>query len=79
MHNDKNSAGLTLEERRRELSSILARGMLRLRGQLRWASDAAEKDPANSEDEGLEVSPDTVLSVTNPVNGPESPKPGATA
>jgi hypothetical protein len=75
MPNDTNLAEISPSERRREISSILARGILLLHHR----HFKAEINSANSEVDGLEVSPHTVLSVTNPVNGPESPEHGASA
>ena len=62
---------------RAEVAALLARGVIRWHAhQRRRAQTETGPDSAAT---GLEVSPDTVLSVTNPVSGPESPKPGAPA
>jgi hypothetical protein len=77
------STNLSQSERRRELASILARGTLRLRQRRVLLGNAGHvsspKSLPNSAAAGLELSPDTVLSVTNPVNGPESPTLGEPA
>ena len=58
------------------IAAILASGVVR---RLQHRRRAGTPNLSDSLAAGLEVSPDTVLSVTNPVNGPESPKPGAQA
>jgi hypothetical protein len=61
----------------RELAQIFAAGVIR-----RWQQQRrlAKSDTCpNSATLGLEVGPHAVLSVTNPVNGPESPQQGAHA
>jgi hypothetical protein len=58
-----------------EIATVLASGFLRWRKR-RQAHAGTSPNP---EAPSLEVSPDTVLSVTNPVNGPESPKHGEPA
>ena len=70
---------LAPDERFREVTSILALGFLRVRQRVALPAASARRNPAELPMTGLEVSPDTVLSVTNPVNGPESPTPGARA
>jgi hypothetical protein len=56
-----------------ELAGLLARGVMRHLQQRRIGDEQNQNSLAS----GLEVSPATVLSVTNPVNGPESPQQGA--
>ena len=65
------------EQRLRELARIFAAGLIRWRKQQhRLAQTGTSPDSVAP---GLEVPPDTVLSVINPVNGPESPTLGARA
>lgn len=59
----------------RELARILAAAVLRMRGRCPAAMQLGTAD--DSRVDPLEVSPDTVLSVGNPVNGPESRTLGA--
>ena len=72
-----NSSEFSTDQRLRELARIFAMGVLRLRRRSRLAP--RPEIAGNTCTGRLELSPDTVLSVTNPVNGPESPKPGAPA
>ena len=72
-----NDEELTETERLRQVASILAVGLLRLRKRAATAADKFRQESAEMPAAGLEVSPDTVLSVTNPVNGRESPTLGA--
>jgi hypothetical protein len=60
------------------LATILASGLTRWHQQQRRISQAAP-NRSDSSATGLEVSPTTVLSVTNPVNGPENQRLGAPA
>lgn len=68
---------LSAELRFRELAGIFAVGVQRLRR--RNGTPSPSETAAETFAGRLEVSPDTVLSVTNPVNGPESPTLGAPA
>jgi hypothetical protein len=68
---------LSPEQRLRELATIFAAGLIRWRKQQHRLAQTGTSP--NSVAPGLEVPPDTVLSVINPVNGPENPKPGALA
>ncbi len=68
---------LSPEQHLRELASIFAAGLIRWRKQQRRLARSGTCPDSGAL--GLEVRPDTVLSVTNPVYGPESPKPGAPA
>jgi len=57
----------------REIATILANGIVRLQSRAALptasADNAAAKNPGNSEANGLEVPRETVLSVSNRVNG----------
>jgi hypothetical protein len=64
----------TTEASLHELASILAVGVIRLHQQRRRAGT---QNPPDSQAGRLEVSPEAVLSGTNPVYGRESPTPGA--
>jgi len=70
-------SNLSPDQRTRELACIFAAGVQRLR---RRNMVAGQYETANDFSAGRrEFSPDTVLSVTNPVNGRESQTPGARA
>jgi hypothetical protein len=70
---------LAPEDRFKELASILALGVIRRRQRLALGSTGSPQNPAEISPARLEISDDTVLSVTNPVNGRESPILGAPA
>jgi len=74
-----NARELSPEDRFRELASILALGLIRWRQRVALGATANPENSAGIPPTGLELSPDTVLSVVNPVNGPESPTLGAPA
>lgn len=57
------AARLTSDERLREVASILAAGVLRLRRRAALPTDDSRKQSAKSSAAGLEVSNETVLSV----------------
>ncbi len=59
---------LTPRMRRQAVAYLLANGVLRLRQRVA----APQKGPQNSPVQGLELSDETVLSVSRGVNGPES-------
>jgi hypothetical protein len=71
-------AELSDEEQVSALATILAVGLTRWCQQQRRIGQTSPFSPDSSAT-GLEVSRDTVLSVTNPVNGPENQRPGARA
>ncbi len=62
-----------LGDRLRELAQIFGKGVIR------WRQRQRRLETPNSINAGLEVSLETVLSVTNPVNGPENQRLGAPA
>lgn len=66
---------LSSHQRFRELARIFSAGVLRLRRRIPVARH--REISGNSFAGRLELSPETVLSVTNPVNRPESPTLGA--
>jgi hypothetical protein len=57
------TARLTPDERLREVATILAAGVLRLRQRAALPTDDAQKKPAELSAAGLEVPEETVLSV----------------
>jgi len=63
MPNCADAAPLTSDERLREVASILAAGVLRLRQRAALPTDDAKKKPVELPAAGLEVSGETVLSV----------------
>jgi len=63
MPNCADAAPLTPDERFRELASILAIGVVRLRQRAALPTDDARKNLADSLAAGLEVPDETVLSV----------------
>lgn len=63
MPNCADAALLTPDERLREVGSILAAGVLRLRQRAALPTDDARKKPAELPAAGLEVPDETVLSV----------------
>jgi hypothetical protein len=63
MPNCADVALLTPDERLREVASILAAGVLRLRQRAALPTDDARKRPLDLPAAGLEVSNETVLSV----------------
>ncbi len=64
MHFDTSPAGMTIDERRREIAAILARGILRLRKRRQFTPDATFRELSESVPQGLELSGETRLSVT---------------
>ena len=72
----KDDGNGTASDQLSELAHLLATGLLRLHQQ---RPRAGVQNPPDFAAGRLEVSPDAVLSVTNPVNGRESPKLGAPA
>ena len=74
-----NAHELGPEARFRELATILALGVIRRQQRVAVGAIACSQKLGGILPACLEVSNDTVLSVTNPVNGPESLKPGALA
>jgi hypothetical protein len=77
MDNCADAARMVPFELRREISAILARGVLRLRRRRRRDGIPVPQPETHSESraQGLEVPAKTVLSVSTRVNGPESLKP----
>ncbi|RIK82911.1 MAG: hypothetical protein DCC68_05190 [Planctomycetota bacterium] len=78
MHIHASVADISSDERRHELATILARGVLRLRQRPRSAatpSAPAADSRRESAARGLEVPAKTVLSVSTRVNAPESLEP----
>ena len=71
------AALLTPDQRLRELARIFGVGVLRLRRRIPMTR--RHEITGNSFAERLEVSPDTVLIVSVPVNAPESPTLGEPA
>jgi hypothetical protein len=71
------ASDLSPDQRLRELARIFAAAVVRKRR--RKPISQQLETAGNSLAAGLEVSPDTVLSVTNPVNGRESPTLGEPA
>lgn len=63
MHHCADAARLTPDERLREVASILAIGVLRLRQRAALPTDDARKKPSELPAAGLEVPDETVLSV----------------
>jgi len=63
MHHCADAARLTPDERLREVASILAIGVLRLRQRAALPTDDAPKKPAELPAAGLEVPDETALSV----------------
>ena len=63
MHHCSDAARLTPDERLREVASILAIGVLRLRQRASLPTDDAQKKSSELPAAGLEVSDETVLSV----------------
>ena len=77
-----NPSELSPEQHLHELARMFAAGVLRLRQRRLSAGKAQLPLPEiarESSAERLAFGSDTVLSVTNPVDGPESPKSGAPA
>jgi len=63
MHDSADAAPITPDERLREVASILAAGVLRLRQRVALPTDDAQKNLAEMPVAGLEVPDETVLSV----------------
>lgn len=63
MHDCADAARLTPDERLREVATILAAGVLRLRRRAALPTDDATKKPPELASAGLEVFEETVLSV----------------
>jgi hypothetical protein len=72
----KDHANETASKQRSEIAKLLASGLLRLYQRRRRAG---AQNPPDSQAAGLELSPDTVRSVSVPVNAPESPTLGEPA
>lgn len=63
MHDRAHATRLSTDQRLREVASILAIGVLRLRQRAALPTDDTQKKPAESFAAGLEVPDETVLSV----------------
>ncbi|TVQ33183.1 MAG: hypothetical protein EA376_03800 [Phycisphaeraceae bacterium] len=63
MDTTRNPESMTATERRDEIASILARGMVRAVRQTRSDASSALKSPAESSDSGLDLCADLPLSV----------------